>query len=45
MRGAVALLLLTLPFPVAAQEIVIVGQGLDAPPGEAALATVEIDRD
>jgi outer membrane receptor protein involved in Fe transport len=45
MRGAAPLLLLALPFPVAAQEIVIIGQGLDAPPGEAALATVEIDRD
>lgn len=45
MRGAAPLLLLALPFPVAAQEIVIVGQGLDAPAGEAALATVEIDRE
>ncbi len=45
MRGAAPLLLLALPFPVAAQEIVIVGQGLDAPPGEAVLATVDIDRE
>ncbi|OYX52181.1 MAG: TonB-dependent receptor [Sphingomonas sp. 32-66-10] len=45
MRGAAPLLLLALPLPVAAQEIVIVGQGLDAPPGETALATVEIDRE
>ncbi len=45
MRGAAPLLLLALPFPAAAQEVVIVGRGLDAPPGEAALATVEIDRE
>lgn len=45
MRGAAPLLLLALPLPTAAQEIVIVGQGLNAPPGEAALATVEIDRE
>ncbi|MCR5870326.1 Plug domain-containing protein [Sphingomonas sp. J344] len=45
MRGAAPLLLLALPLPAAAQEVVVVGRGLDAPPGEAALATVEIDRD
>ncbi len=45
MRGMAPLFLLAVPLPAAAQEIVIVGQGLDAPPGEAALATVEIDRD
>lgn len=45
MRGAAPLLLLALPLPAAAQEIVITGTGLDAPPGEAALATVEIERE
>ena len=45
MRGVAPLLLLASPVPAAAQEVVIVGRGLDAPPGEAALATVEIDRE
>ncbi|MDR6852303.1 outer membrane receptor protein involved in Fe transport [Sphingomonas sp. BE123] len=40
-----SLILFALPISAAAQdEIVITGTGLDAPPGEAALATVEIDR-
>lgn len=43
MRAGWALLLL--PVPAAAQEIVVTGQGLDAPPGEAAYAVAEIDRD
>lgn len=37
--------LLILPLPVAAQEIVVTGRGLDAPPGEAAFAVAEIDRE
>ncbi|MFL9840100.1 TonB-dependent receptor [Sphingomonas sp. ST-64] len=44
MRGAPLVFLLALPFPVAAQEIVITGRGLDAPPGDAAYAVAEIDR-
>ncbi|WP_343518918.1 TonB-dependent receptor [Sphingomonas sp.] len=43
MRAAWALLIL--PVPAAAQEIVVTGQGLDAPPGEAAYAVAEIDRE
>lgn len=43
MRAAWALLIL--PLPAAAQEIVVTGQGLDAPPGEAAYAVAEIDRE
>lgn len=43
MKGAVALILL--PLPVLAQEIVVTGRGLDAPPGEAAYAVAEIDRE
>ena len=36
---------LLLPSTAAAQEIVVTGRGLDAPPGEAAYAVTEIDRD
>lgn len=43
MRAAAALLLL--PLPAIAQEIVVTGRGLDAPPGEAAYAVAEIDRE
>lgn len=43
MRAVWALLIL--PVPAAAQEIVVTGQGLDAPPGEAAYAVAEIDRE
>ncbi|HEY0623891.1 TonB-dependent receptor [Sphingomonas sp.] len=43
MRAVAALLLL--PLPALAQEIVVTGQGLDAPPGEAAYAVAEIDRE
>lgn len=43
MRAAAVLLLL--PLPAAAQEIVVTGHGLDAPPGEAAYAVAEIDRE
>lgn len=42
MRAVAALLIL--PLPAAAQEIVVTGQGLDSPPGEAAYAVAEIDR-
>jgi vitamin B12 transporter len=42
MRAVTALLFL--PFPAIAQEIVVTGRGLDAPPGEAAYAVAEIDR-
>lgn len=45
MRGTPLLLLLALPFPVAAQEIVVTGRGLDAPPGDAAYAVAQIDRE
>lgn len=46
MRGAVALLLLTLPLPAIAQEtVVITGRGLDAPESDAAYAVTEIDRE
>lgn len=37
--------LLILPLPAIAQEIVVTGRGLDAPPGEAAYAVTEIDRE
>lgn len=43
MRAALGLLLL--PLPAIAQEIVVTGRGLDAPPGEAAYAVAEIDRE
>lgn len=43
MRAAWALLIL--PLPAIAQEIVVTGRGLDAPPGEAAYAVAEIDRE
>lgn len=43
MRALAALVLL--PLPAIAQEIVVTGRGLDAPPGEAAYAVAEIDRD
>jgi vitamin B12 transporter len=43
MRAALGLLLL--PLPALAQEIVVTGRGLDAPPGEAAYAVAEIDRE
>lgn len=43
MRALAALLLL--PLPAIAQEIVVTGRGLDAPPGEAAYAVAQIDRD
>lgn len=36
---------LLLPSAAAAQEIVVTGRGLDAPPGEAAYALAEIDRE
>ncbi|QDX27216.1 TonB-dependent receptor [Sphingomonas suaedae] len=45
MRGAPLLLLLALPLPTAAQEIIVTGRGLDAPPGDAAYAVAEIDRE
>lgn len=41
MRAVWALLIL--PVPAIAQEIVVTGRGLDAPPGEAAYAVAEID--
>ena len=43
MRAIAALLLL--PLPAIAQEIVVTGHGLDAPPGEAAYAVAEVDRE
>lgn len=43
MRAVWALLIL--PVPAIAQEIVVTGRGLDAPPGEAAYAVAEIDRE
>jgi outer membrane receptor protein involved in Fe transport len=43
MRAVAALLIL--PCSAAAQEIVVTGQGLDAPPGEAAYAVTEIGRE
>lgn len=43
MRALAALLLL--PLPAIAQEIVVTGRGLDAPPGEAAYAVAQIDRE
>lgn len=43
MRALAALILL--PLPAIAQEIVVTGRGLDAPPGEAAYAVTAIDRD
>ena len=43
MRAGLALLIL--PLPAIAQEIVVTGRGLDAPPGEAAYAVAEIDRE
>lgn len=43
-RGLVPALLI-LPLPAAAQEVVVTGRGLDAPPGEAAYAVAEIDRE
>jgi len=43
MRALAALVLL--PLPAFAQEIVVTGRGLDAPPGEAAYAVAEIDRE
>lgn len=43
MRAALALLIL--PLPAFAQDIVVTGRGLDAPPGEAAYAVAEIDRE
>lgn len=45
MRGAAPLALFALPFSAAAQEVVITGSALPPPPGEAALAIAEIDRD
>lgn len=43
MRAGLALLLL--PLPAIAQEIVVTGRGLDSPPGEAAYAVAEIERE
>ncbi len=43
MRLAAALLIL--PLPAVAQEIVVTGRGLEAPPGEAAYAVAEIGRE
>ena len=43
MRAFAALLIL--PLPAIAQEIVVTGRGLDAPPGEAAYAVAQIDRE
>jgi len=43
MRAAFGLLLL--PLPAIAQEVVVTGRGLDVPPGEAAYAVAEIDRE
>ena len=43
MRAIAALLFL--PLPAIAQEIVVTGRGLDAPPGEAAYAVAEVDRE
>lgn len=43
MRAFAALLIF--PLPAIAQEIVVTGRGLDAPPGEAAYAVAEIDRE
>lgn len=43
MRAALGLLLL--PLPAIAQEVVVTGRGLDVPPGEAAYAVAEIDRE
>lgn len=40
-----AAVLLILPLPAMAQEIVVTGRGLDAPPGEAAYAVAEIGRE
>lgn len=37
--------LLILPLPAAAQDIVVTGRGLDAPPGEAVYAVAEMDRE
>lgn len=37
--------LLAFPMPAMAQEIVVTGRGLEAPPGEAAYAVTQIDRD
>ncbi len=41
----IAAILLALPLPAMAQDIVVTGRGLDAPPGEAAYAVAQIDRD
>lgn len=38
-------LLIFLPLAAQAQELVVTGRGLDTPPGEAAYANVEIDRE
>lgn len=43
MRAFAALLIL--PLPALAQDIVVTGRGLDVPPGEAAYAVAEIDRE